>query len=201
MSTAVRVPETWELTGDDARETLATTGRLRLLKDAFMRLRLADGTSHARSLAFVTSLVLVQGLIVMVGFAAAFGSSGISNVIVDTIRSAAPGPAGDVLTHAVRAGEQGRCARSLPRALPRAGRHHLHGDDRDGSAGARPEPDLRRRDGPAFPPEVRNGVPARGQRRRRDRRVVRAARVGRRSEHRATVQSTSSGWWCAGRSG
>lgn len=102
MSTASRVPETWELTGDDARKTLASTGRVRLLKDSVVRLRRADGTSHSRSLAFVTSLVLVQGLIVIVGFAAAFGSSGVSNVIVDAIRSAAPGPAGDVLTGAVK---------------------------------------------------------------------------------------------------
>jgi YihY family inner membrane protein len=102
MSTATKVPETWELTGDDAREALASTGRLQLLKDAVVRLRRADGTSHSRSLAFVTSLVLVQGLIVIVGFAAAAGSTEVSTVIVDTIRSAAPGPAGEVLTGAVR---------------------------------------------------------------------------------------------------
>ncbi len=47
MSTATRVPETWELTGDDARETLASTGRLRLLQDAFVRLRHAAGTTHS----------------------------------------------------------------------------------------------------------------------------------------------------------
>jgi len=102
VSTATRVPETWELTGDDARKTLASTGRARLLKDAVIRLRHADGTSHSRSLAFVTALVLVQGLIVIVGFAAAFGSSSVSSVIVDAIRSIAPGPAGDVLTGAVK---------------------------------------------------------------------------------------------------
>ena len=73
MSTAAKVPETWELTGDDARKTLVDTGRLQLLKDSFVRLRAADGFSHSRSLAFVTSLVLVQGLIALVGFAAAFG--------------------------------------------------------------------------------------------------------------------------------
>ncbi|MEO5634614.1 YihY/virulence factor BrkB family protein [Gaiella sp.] len=102
MSTASRVPETWELTGDDARLTLASTGRVRLLKDALVRLRAADGTSHSRSLAFVLSLVLVQGLIVIVGFAAAFGSSTVSAVTVDIIRTAAPGPAGDFLTGAVK---------------------------------------------------------------------------------------------------
>ena len=70
MSTAAKVPETWELTGDDARETLLETGRWQLLKDSFVRLRAADGFSHSRSLAFVTSLVLVQGLIALVGLAA-----------------------------------------------------------------------------------------------------------------------------------
>ena len=43
MSTAAKVPETWELTGDDAREALASTGRLQLLKDGVLRLRRADG--------------------------------------------------------------------------------------------------------------------------------------------------------------
>lgn len=101
MSTAARVPETWELTGDDARKALASVGRVRLLRDSFQRLRAADGFSHARSLAFVTSLVLVQGLIVVVGLASAFGSWSFARVIVETIQTAAPGPASDVLTDAV----------------------------------------------------------------------------------------------------
>lgn len=118
MSTATRVPETWELTGDDARQALAATGRMRLLRDAFVRFRAADGFSHARSLAFVTSLVLVQSLVVAVGLAAAFGGHGISRVIVDAIHSAAPGPAGDILTDAVRqANRVGSGHRFLPLAL------------------------------------------------------------------------------------
>lgn len=115
MSTAALVKETWNLTGDDARTTLASTGRLALLKDAFVRLRAADGTSHARSLAFAVSLVLVQGIVVVVGFAIAFGSSGASNVIVDTVRASAPGHAGDLLTTAVeQANRVGRNTRFLP---------------------------------------------------------------------------------------
>jgi YihY family inner membrane protein len=102
MSTAAPVPETWDLTGDDARETLIATGRVRLLKDGLVRLRLADGTSHSRSLAFVTSLVLVQGLIVLVGLGAAMGSSAIRNTITAIIQSVAPGPAGDFLSTAVK---------------------------------------------------------------------------------------------------
>lgn len=101
MSTATLVPETWELDGDDARRTLIQTGRRRLLKDAFVRLRVADGFSHARSLAFMTSLVLVQGLIALVGFASLLGHEGLSSVIVRAIQAAAPGPAGRVLTQAV----------------------------------------------------------------------------------------------------
>ena len=101
MSTAAKVPETWELTGDDARKTLLDTGRWQLLKDSFVRLRAADGFSHSRSLAFVTSLVLVQGLIALVGFAAAFGDVRMSREIVAAIQSAVPDPAGQLLTDAV----------------------------------------------------------------------------------------------------
>jgi YihY family inner membrane protein len=112
MSVAHRVPETWELTGDDARETLQRTGRTRLLRDAFDRLRAADGFSHARSLAFVVSLVLVQGLIVLVGLAAALGQNDLSATIVRSIREAAPGPASRALTdavfHAYRTGVSGQ---------------------------------------------------------------------------------------------
>jgi YihY family inner membrane protein len=118
MSTAAKVPETWELTGDDARKTLLETGRVQLLKDSFVRLRAADGFSHSRSLAFVTSLVLVQGLIALVGFAAAFGDLRMSREIVAAIESAVPGPAGEVLTDAVRqAREVGAENRFLPLLL------------------------------------------------------------------------------------
>ena len=115
MSTAAKVPETRELTGDDARKTLVDTGRLQLLKDSFVRLRAADGFSHSRSLAFVTSLVLVQGLIALVGFAAAFGQQGVSREIVSAIQSAVPAPAGRLLTDAV---EQARGVGAEHRFLP-----------------------------------------------------------------------------------
>ena len=49
MSTANLVPETWGLTGDDAKETLAHAGRTAPDQDAFKRLRVSDGFSHARS--------------------------------------------------------------------------------------------------------------------------------------------------------
>jgi YihY family inner membrane protein len=112
VSTATRVPETHELTGDDARRTLAHTGRLALLADSFVRLRAADGFSHARSLAFMISLVLVQGLIVLVGLASAFGTTRVVNAVIDSIQKTVPGPASNVLTNAVeqagRVGSEGR---------------------------------------------------------------------------------------------
>jgi YihY family inner membrane protein len=101
MSSAPFVPETWELGGDEARETLLRTGHRKLAQDAFVRFRAADGFSHARSLAFVTSLLLVQGLILLVGLAASLGDTDLSATIVRTINEAVPGPAGKALTDAV----------------------------------------------------------------------------------------------------
>ncbi len=100
MSTATTVPETWELTGDDARRVLRSCGRRALLRDAFVRLRVADGFSHARSLAYATSLVFVQATIALVGLASALGN-GSSDVIVRTLRAALPGPAGELMIQAV----------------------------------------------------------------------------------------------------
>lgn len=110
MSTASRVPETWELHGSDAWRTMRTAGIRRLLADSFMRLRKSDGFSHARALAFALSLVVVQGTVTIVGFASVIGEGSIRDGIVDTIRSVVPGTAGRVLTEAVdqarRAGVQ-----------------------------------------------------------------------------------------------
>ena len=101
MSTATPIPETAELTGDDARRTLRDTGTGHLVKEAFVRLRYADGFSHSRSLAFLMSLVLVQGIIAIVGLASALGDRRLARGIVTAIRDVAPGPAGRLLTSAV----------------------------------------------------------------------------------------------------
>ncbi len=101
MSTATLVPETRGLSGDDAWAVLQRTGRTRLLKDAFQRMRVADGFSHARSFAFMTALVAIQGVIGLVGLASVLNKGGVSDIIVATVRRAVPGPAGQVLTTAV----------------------------------------------------------------------------------------------------
>lgn len=112
MSTASPIPETWKLSGDDARRTLRDTGRLRLARDAFQRLRSADGFSHARSIAFLLSLLFIEGVIALVGFASVLASGGLSDAIVRAMQTAVPGPAGRVLTDAVvqahRAGSNSR---------------------------------------------------------------------------------------------
>jgi YihY family inner membrane protein len=102
MSTANQVPETWGLTGDDARQTLRRTGRWALVRDAFKRLRYADGFSHARSMAYLTTLVFLEGIIALVGLASALGRGGLSGLIVKTLRKIVPGPAGAILTDAVQ---------------------------------------------------------------------------------------------------
>ena len=115
MSTANKVPETWKLTGDDAKETLTRVGRGALLRDAFLRLRWSDGFSHARSMAYATTLIFVQGVIALVGLASVLGTGGMRDLIVNTLRAVAPGPAGQVLTEA--AGQAQRSGSAHPVAL------------------------------------------------------------------------------------
>ena len=115
MSTANEVPETWGLTGDDATETLARVGRGALMRDAFLRLRWADGFSHARSMAYATTLIFVQGVIALVGLASVLGAGGARDLIVNTLRAVAPGPTGQVLTEA--AGQARQAGSAHPVAL------------------------------------------------------------------------------------
>jgi YihY family inner membrane protein len=105
MSTAAEVPETrGELEGDEALETLRATGRVRLLRDSFLRFRAADGFSHSRALAFQLTLALVPAVIAVVGLAAALEQGTFRRVVEETLRAIAPGAAGDLLTQALRQG-------------------------------------------------------------------------------------------------
>lgn len=101
MSSATLVPETRGLTGDDAWKVLKRVGWGRLAKDAWKRMRVADGFSHARSLAFTIALVAIEGLIALVGLASVLHKGGISSAIDATVARIVPGPAGHVLTTAV----------------------------------------------------------------------------------------------------
>jgi YihY family inner membrane protein len=122
MSTATCVRETWNLTGDDAWRTLAATGRYKLVRDAFVRLRAADGFSHSRSLAYATSLVFVQGLIALVGLAVELGQASFNRTILGAIENAVPGPAGGLLVRVfVHAQQFGLEHRFLPLLFGLAG--------------------------------------------------------------------------------
>lgn len=111
MSTVTSVPETFELSGDDAAETVARSHPPTLLKKAFVRFRYGDGFSFARSMAFQFLMTLIPGTIFVVGLAAAMGDGRLQAVLRTMIESLAPGPAGDVLLSAfaqgAEAGSQG----------------------------------------------------------------------------------------------
>jgi Virulence factor BrkB len=106
MSTASAVPETFELEGDDARETLKHVGWTRLLKDSFTRLRTADGFSHVRALAHATVLTAFPALITIIGVATLFDLATFRNVLEHTLQQLAPGPSGRLLSTAFQQGSK-----------------------------------------------------------------------------------------------
>src|SRR5680860_876886 len=91
MSTATHIPPTRELEGDDALETLRSTGRGRLRQDA-------------RALAFQIALTALPALIAGVGIATALEQDDLRTVFKDTLLSLAPGPASQTLTEAFKQG-------------------------------------------------------------------------------------------------
>ena len=100
MSTATAVPQTYELEGDDALQTLRDAGWRPLARDAIVRFRAADGFSHARALAFQITLTALPALIAAVGLATATGQETLRRVLQDTMVGLSPGPTGDLLTDA-----------------------------------------------------------------------------------------------------
>jgi YihY family inner membrane protein len=104
MSTASKVPETRELEGADAIETLRETGLRELVRDGFVRFRFSDGFSHSRALAFQLMLTAIPALIVLVAMATLIGEQDLTNVLTQTLRDLAPGPASEILTQTLRQG-------------------------------------------------------------------------------------------------
>jgi YihY family inner membrane protein len=104
VSTAARVPETRDLEGDDALETLRDVGTWELVRDGLVRFRFADGFSHSRALAFQFALTVIPALIALVGFANVLGQQGFTDVLTQTVRDLAPGPASEILTRALEQG-------------------------------------------------------------------------------------------------
>jgi YihY family inner membrane protein len=107
MSTATLVPETYELDGDDAMETLTRVPTRVLVRDSLARMRAADGFSHSRATAFQVVLALIPAAIVLVAISAQFELESLSTALVASIESLAPGPTAEVFRQAF---EQGRDA-------------------------------------------------------------------------------------------
>jgi len=106
MSTATSVPETYELEGDDALETLRRTGTMPLVKNAFRRFRAADGFSHSRALAFQVTLTLLPALIATVGLATILNARKFTALLRQAADHFAPGPAGGIITNALAQGQR-----------------------------------------------------------------------------------------------
>ncbi len=165
MSTAHLVPETRDLSGDEAFETLRRTGRRHLMADAFRRLRYSDGFSHARSLAYLSVLIVVQGTIALVGLATALNNEAFSDTVTAAIEGSAPGPSGELPDGGRPSGSDDGRQRQPSRAVPRPRRLSVRGHDGTRPVRAGAEPAVRRRGRPADSAEVRLRVRAR----RRDR--------------------------------
>ena len=107
MSTANLVPETIGLTTVSGRSTRsASAGAKTLLRDGFQRLRAADGFSHSRAMAFQLVLALIPGTIVLVAIASELRWESLSNAIIRSVESLAPGPTARRLPRGVRSGRR-----------------------------------------------------------------------------------------------
>jgi YihY family inner membrane protein len=95
------IPQTHQFASDSAWRLIREAGVRTLVRDSYRRLRQADGLTHARSLAFVTVLVMIQAGVGLVGLASVAHSGTITNVVVRALDRVVPGPAGHVLGVAV----------------------------------------------------------------------------------------------------
>jgi YihY family inner membrane protein len=122
MSSANPVPETVGLTtGGQAIDAIRSAGASALLRDSFQRLRVADGFSHSRAMAFQLVLALIPGTIVLVALASELRWESLSNAIIRSVESLAPGPTADVFREAFGQGEDAGSTESGWTALSVAG--------------------------------------------------------------------------------
>ena len=164
VSTATLVPETWELTGDDAVETLrdaAGAGCSRTPSCACGSPTASATPGRSRSRRRSCSC---RGSSRWSASRPRSATAASADVIVRAIQDAVPGPAGDAADRGGRPGPPRRRLAPVPRPRLRARSARSSGDHAHGPARARPEPPLRRRAGPADAAEVRPGVRARRHR-------------------------------------
>jgi YihY family inner membrane protein len=106
MTTASFVPETHSLSGDDAAQTFARTGRRRLVQDAFARFRHADGFSHTRALAYTSVLGLFTTLIALIGLSTLLDLRTLQHVVGRTLTGLSPGETRSVLIQTLQHAER-----------------------------------------------------------------------------------------------
>lgn len=109
MGTATRVPQRRdiqgdELSADDAWTALRRYGGWKLLRDAFVRFRYADGFSHSRALALQTTLTIVPLAIAVIGLSTTLHTEDIGRIAELTIRRLTAGPSQDVVDDALKQG-------------------------------------------------------------------------------------------------
>ena len=122
MSSANPVPETIGLIDDErAIDSIRAAGAKVLMRDGLQRLRVADGFSHSRAMAFQLVLALIPGTIVLVAIASELRWETLSNAIIDSVQSLAPGPTADVFREAFGQGEDAGSTESGWTALSVAG--------------------------------------------------------------------------------
>lgn len=112
MSSASTVPETGDFTSHRALDTIRSARVRTLVKDSILRLRVADGFSHSRAMAFQLVLALIPGTIVLVALASELHWESLSNAIIHSVESLAPGPTADVFRDAFSQGQQAGSTRS-----------------------------------------------------------------------------------------
>jgi YihY family inner membrane protein len=107
MSTANRVPETRtmggdQLSADDAWQTLRRNGSWKLVRDAFVRFRYADGFSHARALAFQSCLAALPFTVALLGLTATLHAQKLGDVLKNTLTKLTPGSSDTLLNSAFK---------------------------------------------------------------------------------------------------
>lgn len=107
MSTASYVPPTKGTSTKEVKEAISAASTGKILKDAFLRFRYADGFSFARAMAFQIVLTVIPGMIFVVALAVRLGEGSMQSLLRESATSLAPGPASEIF---LRALEQGSSA-------------------------------------------------------------------------------------------
>jgi len=87
-----------ELSPDHVWRALRRYGGWRLLRDAFVRFRYGDGSSHARAIALQLCLAAIPLLIALQGLTTKLGLHSGGRVVADTVLALTPGASESLVT-------------------------------------------------------------------------------------------------------